>query len=90
MAGVVASGDPKKEALEQLGSAVAGRVAAGYLTMSDGGLAGVPEKDVLVGVSRGAYSLSKSRSNQRVATDALKGVVCSMAGKKLADGMTQP
>ena len=80
-------GSPANSAMEQLGSQIVGKVAANYFEVSDmtGSEAlGTSEKDVLVGVTRGAYSLSQKRNNNRVMMDAVKGLMCSIAGSQFA------
>ena len=81
-------GSPQTAAVEQGVSQIVGKIAAGYFTITDVATQenlGVTEHDALVGVTRAGYSLSqKSRKNQRVLMDGLKGVMCSVMGKQLA------
>jgi hypothetical protein len=81
-------GSPNTAAMEQGVAQVAGKIAAGYFTITDVATQdnlGITEHDAFVGALRAGYSLmQKGRKNQRVATDGLKGVMCSVAGKQLA------
>jgi len=81
-------GSPNGAAMEQIGAQIVGKVAANYFTVTDVASSdnlGIGEHDALVGLIRAGYSLSqKSRKNQRVLTDGVKGTLCSIMGKQLA------
>ena len=83
-------GSPQNSAMEQLGSQIVGKVGAGYFNITDAVQSptlGITEHDAFVGASRAGYSLSQKRSNQRVLMEGLKGVLCSVAGKQLAQNL---
>jgi len=85
-------GSPQQQALEQLGSQIAGRVLADYYDVTnnlaqeedpEGGIR-LKEKDVMTGGVRAGVSLFQGRSNKRVGMDALRGVGSSLLGRMVA------